>query len=307
MNRTRIVASECAAGLHPANTLTGFRSCLDHGVDGIEFDIHLSSDDHAVIQHDYRLNPNTTRDIDGKWLERPTACIVETPLDRLRKYQVGRYRPHSREAKTYRDYRPSETEPIPTLDEFLTAVRESPTSNAQLWIELKTSPFNREISSEPTRLLEVVLSKLDDFGCTNRSVLLAFEWEILVRAKEIDPSIQTDFLTLAAGHLRTLHPKIVDLDENLLFGRHRPETQGNLRDAIARAGGDWWGPMIGDIDRDDVELAHSKGLRVNAWGIGSTPAEIDAAFALGLDAMTIARPDLAAARRKSSGGIGPRL
>ena len=50
------VTSECAAGAVPQNTLPRFQHCPNIGVDGIEFDVHLSRDGHVAIQHDYLLN-----------------------------------------------------------------------------------------------------------------------------------------------------------------------------------------------------------------------------------------------------------
>lgn len=63
--KTKLIASECATGLYPMNTLSGFNYCLDSGVDGIEFDVHLSRDGHVVVQHDYLLNRRITRNAGG--------------------------------------------------------------------------------------------------------------------------------------------------------------------------------------------------------------------------------------------------
>jgi len=44
----------------PENTLAGFKKAMEIGVDTIELDIHLTSDNEAVVYHDSRLNPAIT-------------------------------------------------------------------------------------------------------------------------------------------------------------------------------------------------------------------------------------------------------
>ena len=60
-----------ARGLVPENTLPAFQKALDLGVDTIECDMAITKDGVVVIHHDLRLNPDTTRGPDGKWLDKP--------------------------------------------------------------------------------------------------------------------------------------------------------------------------------------------------------------------------------------------
>ncbi len=73
--KTKVVASECCAGLFPQNTLSGFLFCLDNAIDAIEFDVHLSLDGQVVVHHDYLLNPAITKDASGNWLTKPGPPI----------------------------------------------------------------------------------------------------------------------------------------------------------------------------------------------------------------------------------------
>ncbi len=68
-----VIGHRGAAGLLPENTLAGFRKALELGVDTIELDIHITSDNEAVVYHDSRLNPAITRDANGKWVKKKTA------------------------------------------------------------------------------------------------------------------------------------------------------------------------------------------------------------------------------------------
>lgn len=48
----------------PENSLKGFQYAIDHGIDGLEFDVHLTKDNVPVIMHDEKINRTT----DGKGL-----------------------------------------------------------------------------------------------------------------------------------------------------------------------------------------------------------------------------------------------
>ena len=64
-----VIGHRGAAGLLPENTLAGFKKAIELGVDTIELDIHLTSDNKAVFYDDSRLNPAITRDTDGNWIK----------------------------------------------------------------------------------------------------------------------------------------------------------------------------------------------------------------------------------------------
>ncbi len=265
-------------------------------MDGIEFDVHLSLDGEVVVQHDYRLNPDITRNSQGEWLQRPTPKLVELSLPEIRRYDVGRYRAGSRPARSYPDYGARDREPIPTLDEFIGALALHESSNAELWLELKTSPFSRAISSDPEKLLDTVLQKLDDGNMIENTVLLAFEWDLLVKAQKVAPSIRTNFLSLSDARLQALYPQLAVSNFQQLFGRYAPAQFGSAPAAVSAAGGDWWGPLIHDVSAEDVLAAKRENVLINAWGVGSTPVELDHALSMELDAITVARPDLAGKR-----------
>lgn len=289
--KPKIVASECCAGLHPQNTLSGFEFCLESGVDGIEFDVHLSLDGHVVVQHDYLLNRRITRDASGRWLETNGPALRDLSLSQLKQFDVGRYVPDSREAAAYPDYRPVDGERIPTLEELLRA-HQAADSDAELWIELKTTPFQREISAEPIDLLTAVVKLVEEFGLVPKTILLAFEWQLLVDAYTRCPGIGRDFLTINPAFVRKLYRNL-----NRRTGAVRPEDMyrpldpheygDSLPGTIAAAGGGWWGPYVADVTARDIDLAHESGVMVNVWGVDSSDEAIEQALLLKADAITI--------------------
>ena len=60
MKNTQIYAHRGSKGTHPENTMIAFKEALRVGADGIEFDVHLSSDGELVIIHDETLDRTTS-------------------------------------------------------------------------------------------------------------------------------------------------------------------------------------------------------------------------------------------------------
>lgn len=52
----KIIGHRGAKGLAPENTLISFRKAIEHGVDEIEFDVRVTKDGIAIIQHDPDLH-----------------------------------------------------------------------------------------------------------------------------------------------------------------------------------------------------------------------------------------------------------
>lgn len=55
----KTVGHRGAAGVHPENTLKGFRYAIGLGVDTVECDVHLTWDVHLVVMHDDRVDRTT--------------------------------------------------------------------------------------------------------------------------------------------------------------------------------------------------------------------------------------------------------
>ncbi|MFC6876382.1 glycerophosphodiester phosphodiesterase [Flavobacterium myungsuense] len=67
-----------AKGYEPENTLLSFQKAIDIGVDGIELDIHLSSDGAIMVIHDETLDRTTN----GK------GFVNELSLQKLKTFQI---------------------------------------------------------------------------------------------------------------------------------------------------------------------------------------------------------------------------
>jgi glycerophosphoryl diester phosphodiesterase len=288
----QIVASECCAGRYPQNTAAGFAYCLQQSFDGIEFDVHLSADGHVVAHHDYRLNPRIARDRSGAWVKAPAPAICALTLAELQTYDVGRYQPGSRELTEYPDCPALDGEVIPALRDLLRGYVDG-NGAATLWIEIKTTPFQRDISSQPNELVRQIVEDVTAAGLQLRTVLLAFEWDTLSFARSISNEIETDFLTIDPARVVAMNRNRGPIDPYRWYGEFDPRRfDDSIPRAIKAAGGDWWGPLVHDVSANDVEEAHSLGLRVNLWNVDSNEPGMSRALALDADAITLSDPDM---------------
>lgn len=301
------IAHRGGAGLYPENTLAAFRDAVARGCDGAELDVQLSKDGEVVVYHDYRLKPEITRGPDGKFLTRPTPRIKDLTLAELRAFDIGRCDPASDYARAHPDVSAVDGERIPTLAQVV-AIARTAAKPFHLFVELKTSFADRDVSADPIALADATVEVLGDY--LDRMVFVGFDWAGLLRVKEIAPQAQCWFTTLAASWFRDGVPPPQDdppAQAALLMLRHWAATgtspwaagfdavnhEGSIRRAIKAAGGAGWFPTFTDIDAATVADARALGLKAGAWTVDD-PADMKRLLALGLDAICTDRPDLLA-------------
>lgn len=77
--QTKIFGHRGYPAKFPENSLAGFRYVVAHQIDGVEFDVHLTSDRIPVIMHDETIDRTT----DG------TGRIVDYTLAELRQFKLS--------------------------------------------------------------------------------------------------------------------------------------------------------------------------------------------------------------------------
>jgi len=303
------IAHRGGAGLMPENTLAAFRDAVARGCDGAELDVQLSSDGAVVVFHDYRLKPEICRGTDGLFLERPTPRIKDLTLAGLKKCDVGRADPLSAYAHAHPDMQPADGERIPTLAEVVEVAKTSP-KPFLLFVELKTSFADRDISADPVALTDATVDVLRAANYLDRTIFVSFDWPALLHAKRVAPQTPCWFTTLAQSWFRPGTPPPEDdppSDPALQMLRYWAATGtspwaggfdacnygGSILRAIRAAGGEGWFPTFTDINPHSVAEAHALGLRVGAWTVDE-PSDMKRMIDLGLDAICTDRPDLLA-------------
>src|SRR5258708_27746244 len=186
-------AQRGGAGLYPENTLAAFRDAVARGCDGAELDVHLSKDGEVVVFHDFKLKPDICR-LNGAWIKKPTPLIKEMTLAELKRYDVGRHNPQSDYAKARPHSMPVDGETIPTLGEVL-AVTSATKKPFVLQVELKTSFFDRSVSSDPIALADATVAVLRKADYLARTIFVRFDWAGLLHAKKLAPDAECWFTT----------------------------------------------------------------------------------------------------------------
>ena len=162
---SKIFAHRGCSGTCPENTMLAFQKAVELGVDGIEFDVHLTKDNRLVIIHDESID----RTSNGK------GWVRDMTLDELRQYDYS-----AGFAGVYG------FNPIPTLREYFDLVKDTPIISN---IELKTGVF--EYPTIEGRVIEVIR----EYGLEDRVILSSFNHYTILRCKALAPDLKCGFLT----------------------------------------------------------------------------------------------------------------
>jgi glycerophosphoryl diester phosphodiesterase len=167
-----------AQGHAPENTLISFQTAMDLGVDGIELDVHLTSDNHLVVIHDDTLDRTTSG----------TGLINSFTFSELKVLRIDNL--HE----------------IPTLEEVLDLLDKKIFIN----IELKGKNTAKPVAD----LIESYI--LEKNWTNDHFIVSSFDWNALQEVRSLNPNVvlgvltQTD-LGLAIGFAdfikaKSIHP-----------------------------------------------------------------------------------------------------
>ncbi len=168
---TKIYGHRGCKGTYPENTLLGFRKAIEHGVDGIELDVHMTKDGEIVVIHDETLDRTT----DG------IGYIKDLTLEEIKQYSAGNrfsHLPHFEEEIWSQ-------ERVPTLKEVLELL--APYS-IELNIEFKTYLFEYEGIEKKVHQL------VDLYGNQREVIYSSFYLPTLLTMKKINPDANIAWL-----------------------------------------------------------------------------------------------------------------
>jgi len=153
-----------ASGEAPENTLAAFDLALRQGADGIEFDVHLSSDGVPVVIHDRRLERTTSG----------SGHVDALPLSVLKRLDAGSWfnrRYPSRAQNRYAGLK------MPTLAEVLAWVRKR---NCLAFLEIK------QVSGGYPGLEQKVVAEIYRAGIAPMTTIISFDLPTLERIRQVD-------------------------------------------------------------------------------------------------------------------------
>jgi glycerophosphoryl diester phosphodiesterase len=279
-----------ARGLRPENTLAGFASALELGVTTLELDCGLTKDGIVVVSHDRALNPDHTRDADGRFLEAAGPLLHELGYAELRQYDVGRIRPGSDYAAQFPEQQPVDGERIPRLVDVYALVQERGNRDVRFNVETKLDPLQPEQSPLPEPFVRALVRVIRDAEMESRTTIQSFDWRTLVMVRRLAPEIATVALTDQQPGEDTMEIGKPGASP-WLGGFDVDDYGGSVPKTVKAIGAKVWSPHALDLDQRLVAEAHALGLAVIPWTINE-PKDMQSLIALGVDGIISDRPDL---------------
>ncbi len=222
-----IYAHRTARGLAAENTLAGCNTCIELGVDYIDFDVALTKDHILVVTHDITLNPDITRDEKGEYIKTKIP-IYSLTFEQLKRYNVGKIDPKSKYATYFPDQVTSEHATIPSLQEALRYVKEQAPYRIKFQIELKTECPD---TPPPKVFAKIVHQTLLESDVIDRCEVQAFDFNYLAA---LPPETQTSYVTEG----------VISLTNQVTC----------------------WTPFEMDVTEATIRQAQAKGIKVVPWG-----------------------------------------
>jgi glycerophosphoryl diester phosphodiesterase len=287
-----------ARGLLAENTLPSFTLALQMGVTTLELDVVVTQDDVLVISHDPALNPDITRDAQGRFLSSKGPDIRQLSFEQLQNYDVGRINPTSRYAQTFSAQKGQDGVRIPRLKDLFELVKTQGHTQVKFAIETKITPQRTDQTPEPERFVQLLLQEIKDHGMSERVQILSFDWRTLQAVQKTAPGMPTVYVTAQLPVLDNLGIKAGQPSTWTAGFQHA--QHGSVPRMIKAAGGTHWSSFWRELDAQKVREAQSLGLKVLAWTVNDRQS-MGQMLDLGVDGLVTDRPDIAAELLKERG------
>jgi glycerophosphoryl diester phosphodiesterase len=287
-----------ARGLLAENTLSSFAAALKSGVTTLELDVVVTQDNVLVIHHDPALNPDITRDAQGKFLKSRDFDIRQMTFQQLQSYDVGQINPTSQYGKIFSSQKSQDGIRIPRLKDLFEMVKSGGHQQVKFAIETKITPQRPDLTPEPEKFVELLLQEIQQYGLEDRVQILSFDWRTLQIVQRIAPKLPTVYITAQLAVL-----------DNLAINSGKPSEwtsgfqyakYGSVPKMIKAAGGTHWSSFWRELDAQKVREAQELGLKVIAWTVNDRQT-MGQMLDLGVDGLVTDRPDIAATLLKERG------
>ncbi len=278
-----------ARGLLPENTLPAFARALSIGVTTLELDCAITKDGVVVVSHDSTLNPEITRDEQGRWITQSDLPIAQFTFDELQRFDVGRIDPASEYANRFALQQPIDGTRMPRLDDVFALARRAGNEHVRFNIETKISPLHPTRTAPPDAFASVIINCFKNNYLLSRATVQSFDWRTLAAVQNEAPEIKTVFLSAQQPFMDNILAH--DTSSPWNAGLHVSQFGGSVPRMVKAAGGAIWSPCSNDVDAAGVNEAHALGLSVVVWTVNDE-AEMRRQMALGVDGVISDYPDV---------------
>lgn len=193
--KAKILGHRGANRRAPQNTIPAFQAAIDHGADGVEFDVQMTSDGELVICHNFTVDQTSNG----------TGYVNEHTFEELRALDFGSW--FSEEFAATK---------IPTLGETLDCVKDMEILNVEI----------KHPSKKRIEVVEKTYNMVKAKGLLDKTIFSSFDFDVINMLKEIDPNctcgllydptpedlfdrrlLRNEYLTVAAEYKAdALHP-----------------------------------------------------------------------------------------------------
>ena len=283
--------------VRPENTLYSYAYAIELGATSIECDMQLTKDGQIVMSHNPILNSDITRDENGNYIKNNKYDIRLMTVDELKKFDVGVMDPNCGEyydlhGKTQFTYDAK----IPTLEELMQLIQSYGDKNIVLNIETKSYPdpasAGYKNNADPKKFVEIFNNIVKKYDMEDRVVLQSFDWQTLIEMKKLNPNISTSALWQEqpswgrdSESLRRYEKK----KSPWLGGLDIKDYQGNPVKAAHAIGADIISPYYTEISKQDVDEAHSLGMKVVPWTVNNEK-DMNMLLDMGVDGIISDKP-----------------
>ncbi len=278
-----------ARGLLPENTLPAFARALSIGVTTLELDCAITRDGVVVVSHDSTLNPEITRDADGRWITRADLPIEQFTFEELQRFDVGRIDPASEYAKRFAHQQPIDGTRMPKLEDVFALARRAGNESVRFNIETKISPLHPERTVAPEAFATALKNVIKNNELQSRAVVQSFDWRTLAVVQREVPEIKTVYLSAQQPFMDNIlaHEKYSPWNADV----HVSQFNGSIPRMVKTAGGAIWSPCSNDVDAASVREAQALGLQVVVWTVNNE-SDMQKMIALGVDGIIGDYPDV---------------
>ena len=274
----RVVGHRGARGMVPENTMVGFKSTIELGINLLEFDVVLCADGIPVITHNHALHAPTCKRVGGDFIDHEPK-VLDLTWSQLQCFEVGRLDSSTQYGQRFPDQFQFDGIKVPQLDELLAYVASFSDNSIYLMLEIKSDPTQLNNDIFRRKLVTEIVQRVHAFDLVEQTLLHSFDWRILEECRSLAPEFPTSFLT-QINH----NPADVDEDSSLAVGPNLKDVGDNIADIILEQGGSLWCPNVQDITTDALTRAKNLGLVTAVWTVNALE-EIDRMIEYGVDAI----------------------
>jgi glycerophosphoryl diester phosphodiesterase len=180
-NGPMIVAHRGGALLWPENTLPAFDKAVEMGVEILEFDMQVTSDDQLVITHDGTINASFCS----------APGVVAAPIRSMTLTQVRKFDCGAKHREIYPTQQPVPGSHMPTPDELFARYK---ATNALFYGEIKM-PGANEGTVDPVAFAQLVAAAVKKAGLEDRFILQSADYRAIDAMHQANPRTKTCLLS----------------------------------------------------------------------------------------------------------------